>query len=262
MSSEPEPETAPAPSPAAAPRERLGGVLGIGIGLLMILGLFASLATKRARSLDAAELFASWFEPSELPFHLVPLEAAEQPGGERMLHLADPDAPLEVPAVHVAPRPTEVAVSSKPIEWAKIPVGEAGTPPTHGLLLTWPPSGAKSRLEGMFGSGPAMEGEGQGMGRGMPMLSAAQDPRAGLGPAGGRRVIERGRLDWGRFEAPYALERHFEPGGTLIDTLRVNLSTEREALVLFLRWPRGLPGSKERAEEFLSHLRRKGEPAQ
>jgi len=73
-------------------------------------------------------------------------------------------------------------------------------------------------------------------------------------------VIGSGRLAWGEFEAPFVHERKFEPGGTFVDTLRCNLSGEREALVLFLRWPRGLPASQERAVELLATLKRAAPP--
>ncbi len=254
----PDPHPAPAATAGAPPRERLGGVLGIGVGLLAILGLFASLASKRARSLDAVELYASWFEPVELPFGLAPVEAAEQPGGERMLRLANLDAPREAQAAEPQEESPRSLVPPEPVDWSRIPVGQRDTPPTDALLIAWPLRGAKQRREALFGAGPTRSEEGRGMG--LPPILGGQDPLADLGPGGGRRVLERGRLAWGRLEAPYALERSFEAGGTFVDSLRVNLSGEYQALALFLRWPRGMPGSKSRAEEFLSQLRRKGEP--
>ena len=80
-----------------------------------------------------------------------------------------------------------------------------------------------------------------------------------VGRRGGRRVIDAGDLDWHEFSASYVQVRDFERGGTFRDSFRVNLSSDTQALVVFARWPRGLPGSKERVEELVACFRRRSE---
>jgi hypothetical protein len=207
---------------------------------------------QRARSLEPGTLFERWFEPAELPFDLVPVEAARQPGGETLLRLSDPDAPPEAPRT-----PPARGAPPAPVDWAALETGPEGTPPTEALLVTWPLRVAERQLDSLFSaSGRPMPGGGGRGGRWGPSGGGGGDPLSGLGSQGGRRVLERGALPWGRLEAPYVLERSFEAGGTFVDTLRANLSTAREPLVLFLRWPRGLPASTERATELLATLRR------
>ncbi len=147
-----------------------------------------------------------------------------------------------------APEPSEGFAPR--FDWSAIAIGPEGSPPSEGMLVTWPLAAARAQLESLFSVRAA------GTSENLREQSRGLDPLAGLGPEGGRRVLASGRLEWGEFEAPYVHERKFEAGGTFVDTLRINLSGEREALVLFLRWPRGLPASQERALELLAALRR------
>lgn len=242
--------------------ESLAGVLGAGAVLLIALATGISILGVRAKSLDPAETFAGWFEPAALPFGLQPVEAARQADGKVVLRLADPAvAPEPQPIAPEEPEaPEEPAPGTPPpppFDWSAIAIGAPGSPPSEGMLVTWPLSAARKELAGLFEQG----GE-PPPGMGGPMQpQRAVDPLAGLGAEGGQRVIGSGRLDWGAFEAPFVHVRTFEKGGTFVDTLRCNLSGEREALVLFLRWPRGLPASKERAVEVLASLRRRAAPA-
>jgi hypothetical protein len=236
--------------------ESLSGVLGVGAVILVVLATGLSLLSRRTRALDPEATLASWFEPAELPFGLQPVAAARQADGEVLLRLADPAvAPEPEP---IAPKKAEKPAPGAPpprFDWSAIQVGAADTPPSEGYFVTWPLAAARGRLAGLFEQGgPPPE-----MGQSEPVR--AVDPLAGLGPDGGRRVIGSGRIPWGEFEAPFVHERTFEAGGTFVDTLRLNLSSEREALVLFLRWPRGLPASQARAEELLAALRRRAAPA-
>lgn len=241
-----EPESGEAPR-----RESVGGVLGVGFGLALIAALALAVLSQRARSIEPGPLLERWFEPVELPFGLVPVDAARQPGGETLLRLSDPDASPEAPRT-----PPAKGAPPVPVDWAALETGPERTPPTEALLVTWPLRVAERQLDSLFSTSAGRMPRGGGPGGPMLPEGGGGDPLMGLGPQGGRRVLERGALPWGRLEAPYALERSFEPGGTFVDTLRVNLSTAREPLVLFLRWPRGLPASTERATELLAALRR------
>lgn len=242
--------------PAKSP-ESIAGVLGAGAVIVIALATGLSILGKRARVLDPQQTFAGWFEPTELPFGLRPLEAARQADGEVLLRLADPasepEPEPEPPKVQPAPESSKGAAPR--FDWSAIAIGPEGSPPSEGMLVTWPLAAARAQLESLFSVRAA------GTSENLREQSRGLDPLAGLGPEGGRRVLASGRLEWGEFEAPYVQERKFEAGGTFIDTLRINLSGEREALVLFLRWPRGSPASQERAEELLASLKRAA-PAQ
>lgn len=238
---------------AAAPVRRpesLSGVLGAGAVIVIALATGLAILGKRARVLDPAQTFAGWFEPAALPFDLQPVAAARQADGEVLLRLADPAAAPEPEPPKVEPAPKDAKGPPARFDWSAIAIGPEGMPPSEGVLVTWPLAAARAQLESLFSVRAA------GTSENLREQSQGLDPLAGLGPEGGRRVLASGRLGWGDFEAPYVHERKFEPGGTFVDTLRVNLSREREALVLFLRWPRGSPASTERTAELLAALRR------
>jgi hypothetical protein len=230
--------------------ESLAGVLGAGAVIVIALATGLSILGKRARVLDPAQTFAGWFEPATLPFGLQPVEAARQADGEVLLRLADPAAAPEPEPPEVEPAPKDPKGPPPRFDWSAIAIGPEGTPPREGLLVTWPLAAARAQLESLFSVRAASSSDN------LREQSRGLDPLAGLGPEGGRRVLASGTLAWGEFESPYVHERKFEPGGTFVDTLRVNLSGEREALVLFLRWPRGSPASQERALETLASLKR------
>jgi hypothetical protein len=67
--------------------------------------------------------------------------------------------------------------------------------------------------------------------------------------------MDRGRLRWGDWEVAFVHERELEPGGTFRDVIRADLSLPARPLVVYARWPRGLPASKERMVELLAALR-------
>ena len=78
-----------------------------------------------------------------------------------------------------------------------------------------------------------------------------------LDEAGERVPVDNGKLDWGGYEATFIRVRDFhrvheEP--TFTDTVRVNLTLGSRCCVLYLRWPRMLPGNSAGAEAFLAAL--------
>lgn len=231
--------------------ESIAGALGVGAVIVIALATGLSILGRRARVLDPAATFAGWFQPTELPFGLEPIEAARQADGKVSLRLADPAVAPEPEPEPLEPPPEPEEGSPPPrYDWSAIAIGPEGAPPSEGLLVTWPIAAARPQLASLFEQRPGPDPGN------LREQSRVNDPLAGLGPEGGRRVIGAGRLEWVEFEAPYVHERKFEPGGTFVDTLRCNLSGERDALVLFLRWPRGRPASEERAREFLAALKR------
>lgn len=215
-------------------REHWGGVLGLAIGLALLGGLVAALSRQPARSEDARTLLAEWIELGELPAGLTLAEAATLPDGRRIVRLVDPSAPEEPPLP--APKPGPGA-----FDWSRLAVSSGGQAPREVLLVSYPRGDADSELRRLFQSG------GQGLG-----------PSPGSGGGGGddrrRVVLERDQLVWGELAARYVHERVLESEGVFRDGLRVNLSHDDTALVLFASWSRGLPASRERVEELLAAM--------
>lgn len=257
----------PEADPAEPAREHLGGVIGVGLGLLILVGLVSSLAVSRAETLEPQALFERWFEPAPPAFGLVALEAARAAAGTEMLRLSNPAAPPEAPAAELEPKQRKPRGAKGPSEpefdWRSIEIGPEGAPPIEALLLSWPLKRAERRLDALFSGSSGGGQRSSGGGGGGPRRSSGRDGPgfedlyAGLGDEGGKRVLARGRIAWGEFEAPFVHVREFEPGGTFVDTLRVNLSSETEPLALLLRWPRGFPADEARAEELLASLVRR-----
>lgn len=223
-----------------------GGVrtLGVVLGLVILAALAASLAWSAfsARTLPAASALADWLEIDPLPFGLEP-DSALRRGGELLVTWIDPEEPQETPRVEQPkPEKKDQAQEGPPEEfdWSAVAVGPEGTPPVELLAVRYG-KGAGERIEALFEPPPLTE-EGGGM-------------LAHFGPEGGRVVMDRGRLRWGDWEVAFVHERELEPGGTFRDLIRANLSLPDRPLVVYARWPRGLPASKERMLELLSAMR-------
>ena len=231
-------------------------VLGIALGLLLLLGVTAALFQRQERALEPAGVLAELFEPAPLPAGLEATSAARLSSGERVVRIIAPQAPPEAPRVQIEPPPPGQPSEGPRIDWANLPEGAKDTLPIEVLVLAYPRERAASELKRLFASegGPMPYGGGPGGGP-QPM------PGGGGGPGGpGKRVVDRGTLPWGPYAAEYAHERELEEGGTFVDRLRINVSVEGRYAALFLRWPRGLPASKPRAEELLATLQPRAQP--
>jgi hypothetical protein len=193
--------------------------------------------------IPAASALADWLEIDPLPFGLEP-DSALCRGGSLHVRWTDPDAPPEAPRAE--PPKEERAPKDGPrpppedFDWSSIPVGPEGTPPVEVLIVRYPE-----------GSGERVE----------PLFPVSEDPQSGIaviGPGGGKVAMDRGRQRWGEFEVAFVHERELEAGGTFRDMVRANLSLPRRPLVLYARWPRGLPASRERLAELLAAFRPAG----
>jgi hypothetical protein len=213
---------------SVALREHWGGVLGLAVGLVLLGGLVAALLRQPAQAEDPRELLGEWVELGELPAGLTLLEAATLPDGRRIVRLVDPDAPAE-------PELTAPELGPERVDWAALAAGPAGQPPREVLLVSYPRGAARSELQRLFQSG--------GLG-----------PRAGGGGERRSVVLERDRMPWGELAVRYVHERVLEGKDVFRDGLRVNLSHDDTALVLFASWTRGLPASRQRVEELLAAL--------
>lgn len=236
------PATIGASSPAAGGKgERIAVVLGAAVALVLAGALVWTLVTQRAGAVDAAALKDEWFAPADLPFGLEIAEAHELARGDRVLRLARRDAEPEPPAAppieaEPPPAPGEGG-GPPPFDWSKAPVGERGTPPREVAILELPLADAAADLDAHFKGGQDLAGDWKS-----------------IPPQGGKRILERGKLPWGAFDAAYVIEREFERGGTFRDVLKINLSREGAPRVLLARWTRGAPASVERTKELLAAL--------
>lgn len=250
-------------------RERPSAVIAMGLGLAIILLALASLLVPGAGALDLGEgrrvLEERFDQPAGLPFGFEVTEVRQIPRGPLMVILTDPGGPPPepgLPPMTDSERPPPPTPSKSRggrgmdfVDWTGLPQGQAGTLPLE-LAFAW-----YSREQG-------------------ERVLAAQfaqvrfrDLRR-LSREGDAVTVDSGQLDWGIYEADFVRTRHFkieedwstqdgQPGGEkrrmFHDSMRVNLSLGSECCVLYLRWPRGLPGSKQRLEEVLAAFRPRAE---
>ncbi len=239
--------------------EHPGCVLGITLGLLLAAAFTGVALVASGRVLDADALLRESFAFEDLPFGLQVVEAAELPGGVRVVRLAHPDHVALEPEPEPEPgesKSDEAESESTPkandFAFAPRPEMIAGTPPTQAFLVFYAaPKAAVEAFTGgrEFGGGDFdRRGGGGGMGGG---------PGRPGGPAmfGSSPVIvmDNGDLGWGVLRAGFIHERRYEKD-TGRDEVRVNLSAPGRYCILFVRWPVDHAGSREQTEEFLAAL--------
>ena len=212
---------------------RAGLVLACTAGFVLLAGAVGLLATQSTRAADPRETLERWFEVGELPAEFDLVEAQVLARGDVVV-LLEHEGEVEE-ARRVEP---EEGKDSEPFDWSTVPVAAAGSAPREVIVAQLPLQHAREELRELFEFGSDLAGDWKSV------------PRSG-----GRRVLERGRFDWGELAAPFVLEREFENGGTFRDTLRVNLSSATEARILVARWSRGFPASKTPVEALLAALR-------
>ena len=227
--------------------ESAGGVLGVGIGLAVLLAAAVALLIPPTRPLDGgAELAARFSVAGQTPLGFAVTDARRLALGEVMVVLSEPGGPPPDPPLapladgERSPPPVRQGPRGKLFsDWSKVPEGKAGTPPVEAAFVWYSRKRGEGVLERQFAEVrfrdlKHVEGE------------ETEAP------------VDSGHLDWGPYEAPYVRVRNFrrEHGRAVFhDTLRVNLSIGKVPCVLYLRWPRGLPGSVEWAEKVLAVYR-------
>jgi len=230
-------------------RESLGGIVGMGLGLMMILSVGVMALFPTARDTDAASLLSATFGVmGDLPYGLEPVRAVSFATGEQLVLLRDParsseedNAPRWLPSKSGATWQIRFGKEISKIEtfdWSTIPVAKEGQPPVEVALALFPAKTAKKIVQAQF--------------NGIHFEDVTQLPMAGK-----TVPVDAGHLDWGPFEAPYIQLRHYgrdATGPEFWDTLRVNLTSGSQARVLYMRWPRGQAGHKDRAIELLAAL--------
>lgn len=239
----------------------------MGLGLVVILIAVASLLSSGTGDLDPSEGLRALEErfdlQGDLPFGFEVTEARQIPRGPLMVVLSDPAGPMPEPGLPPMtdserpppPKPESSKGKGKHgmdfVDWTGLPEGPAGTAPKE-LAFAW-----YSREKG-------------------EKVLAAQfvqvrfrDLRR-LSREGDAVTVDSGHVAWGVYDANYVRTRHFkleedwitedgQPGGEerrmFHDSMRVNLSLGSECCVLYLAWPRGMPGSKQRLEQALAGFR-------
>jgi hypothetical protein len=220
--------------------------VALGLAVFVALGWILARGAVVSSGVPAASALADWLEIDPLPFALEP-DSALRRGGALHVRWIDPDAPPEPPRAE--PPKEERAPKDGPhpapkdFDWSSIPVGPEGTPPVEVLVVRYP-EGSGELVEPLFAPPPVSEDGQSGI--------------AVIGPDGGKVTMDSGRLRWGEFEVAFVHERELEAGGTFRDIVRANLSLPGRPLVLYARWPRGLPASQERLVELLAAFRPAG----
>jgi hypothetical protein len=219
-------------APTAEPQV---GIVRVTVGLCVLAGIVWSLASLRAGPVDGRALLASNFEERALPFGLE-LESALRLSDEReLVVLANPHAAPEAERAEPPPPPAEGADPRPPFDATKVPLGRSGEPPRRVELVFRPKGSGLAGVRAEFERGDW------------------SDLRS-IGHEGGVAAIDFQILAWQGYDAICIHERRFEPGGSFVDSMRVNLSTPGRPCVLRAIWSRGMPGSLERLRELLEAL--------
>lgn len=205
------------------------------LSLVVLASMAWLLGTQTTRDIDGDAQLRAWFELGELPVGVRIAEAHELPRGDLVVRLERTEAGEEPPRVEAPEEPESKMF--EPYDWSQVSSSPSGSAPREVLIVGLPLDRARSELRELFDGGTDLRGDWTSV------------PRSG-----GRRVLERGRLDWGTLAAPFVLEREFESGGTYCDTLRVNLTIERDPRIVIARWTRGAPGSREPVQALLRGL--------
>ena len=212
------------------------GIVRVALGLCALGGIVGLVASQRSGTIDGRAVFAEAFEERALPFGLE-LESAMLLGDQRrLLVFADPRAEPEAPAAVPPPPPKEGDEPRAPFDASKVTIGPADQPPRRVELVFHPKGSGLAGVRAEFERG------------------GWRDTRS-IGHEGGTAALDLLRLPWQGYDAVCVHERKFEPGGTFVDSMRVNLSTPGRPCVLRAIWSRGLPASKERLTELLDGLR-------
>jgi len=254
----------PAPTDS---RERPSAVIAMGLGFMVILIAVASLLSSGTGDLDPGTglqtLEDRFDQIGELPFGFEVTSARQISRGALLVILSDPAGPVPepgLPPMTDSERPAPPKPSKDKgkgghgmdfVDWTGLPEGQAGTPPVELAFAWYPREKAEKVLAAQFAR------------------VHFRDLRR-LSREGDAVTVDSGQVDWGVYDADYVRTRHFkleddwstedgQPGGeerrVFHDQMRVNLSLGSECCVLYLRWPRGLPGSKQRLEEALAAFR-------
>ncbi len=195
-------------------------MLGIALGLLLLVALVLMPLSLRGSEVDGAERLSSYFAAGRPPWGFELTEAAKRPSGETVLRLARPEGQGPL-------------TSADPEEIVLIEYGGRGA---LARLFRRPDDDENRRSS-------------------EKKVKWEEEPDFEW-----HSKVEFGEVEWGRWRADYAVERHFQEGGTWRDSVRVNLGQPGRLLALFAQWPVGQEHSPRRLRELLATIRLEAPP--
>lgn len=211
------------PEERDAPREHVGAVLGVLLGLLLLVGSLLGILAVRHEEVDAEERLTAILGEAPLVFGLELSDASRLPTREVVLKLErSAGEPADQNAEGDEALPIEVVL-------IEFPKPEAALAAFRGQ-----PSelGGEGPQPSGPGRGPRSDQGGGSRGASATLMRWEENPDFPWHTA-----IERDEVSWGRWRADYCIERSFLVGGSWRDSARVNLSQKGRNLILFARWP-------------------------
>lgn len=242
-----------APAAGTPSRETPMGVLGLLVGFVVLAVAFAVQWPAPVQPVEARPLLEQGFQRVDLPDGWSLSGAERLPDRRVLVQLVREGAPEA--AAH---EPSEAEAAAL----AKLPGGGAGGagggPPGGFGPKPWP-------LLEELPEGPARAGLLEGHGAGPGGVRARKAAFTGLeyqeldkvDSKGEAALLDAGRKAWGPYEVPWVLVRHFRKDGerpTFHDTVRVDLTSGREAWLLHLAFPERVRGSAAALDPFLAAL--------
>lgn len=263
-------QSATTPTGSTAPdRESVLGVIGITLGVVLIaisIGALAMLG-RQSPPVDGEALLRERFaRAGPFPFGLAVVGAERELGGREVLRLEGPRG-VEAALAESAARHERgaagdtdagAAAPAPRIDWDALPVVTGGDP-ARAALMWFPRKSAERVLREQFtalrfdtgGRGPGGPGGGGGSGGG-GSGKPGEPPKA---PEA--KLQDGGSITWAGYAAPFVRLREFELVDGVprfVESVRVNLTLGLNCCVLYLRWPHGEAGSREKTLEVLAAL--------
>lgn len=257
-----EPESEGTPADATVPG-RSGWQIALStVGLLALVGIVAFVWGQRPKETRMEQVLGSELTLGDLPFGLTLLEVETLKDGRRVavLGLADDVPPLD----ELGSMPSSGGRGGGPgggggdwrrrrfgggggmmgsfnpdSPWIRLPAGETGQPPWQVALVRYPASSAEGVLSEQFAR--------------IQFQDLSQ-----ISERGGVSAIDTGHLLWNGYRLPWVRTRHFrkEDGKAVFhDSIRVNLTRGRQAIVLYARWRPGQKGDSEVLQEVVRAVR-------
>jgi len=221
-------------------RESVGGVLALFGGLALLGMTFSGQCSRSARAVDVGSFLEAAFDPKGFPEGWQVQACEAMPDGRTLMRLSS----LGEPA------PEFVVGEEESAALAKIPKGLGRKGPRPWMHL-------KERL-GLGASAALLV---------QHPLKTSMDERKRLFRGLGYKTIEQvefkgeaipmnaGRLAWGLYEVPWVHIRHFErvdDKPTFHDTIRVDLSSGPQAMILYLTFPPRARGAEIALDPFIT----------
>jgi hypothetical protein len=246
------------PHAASPERESVLGVVGITLGVLLIVSSIGALVMlgRSSPPLDGEALLRERFaRAGPFPFGLEIVGAERELDGREVVRLegsrgAAADLAIGPASADGGDARVAGSVPARRIDWDALPV-VAGGDPARAALVWFPRKSAERVLREQF---TALRFDSGGMGPGGGGGSGKPgDPPEAPDP----KLQDGGTITWAGYAAPFVRLREFELEDGVprfVESVRVNLTLGPHCCVLYLRWPHGEAGSREKSLEVLAAL--------